>query len=98
VYEGFRSPGGAPGGGEQQSAATAQAARGWSHPPYRHFQIQSYRCLGPAFEVGGFPNPSGGTYTSLLSQPPHWHAAYHHGGAAAGEGRRVGLHVAACER
>jgi hypothetical protein len=44
-------------GGEQQSVASLQAARGWSHPPCRHFKIQSCCCLGSAFECGGFPNP-----------------------------------------
>jgi hypothetical protein len=45
-------------GGEQQSVATAQAARGWARPPFRHFKIQSFCCLGSAFEVAFQPqNP-----------------------------------------
>jgi hypothetical protein len=32
-------------GGEQQSVATAQAAREWSHPPCRRFKTQSCFCL-----------------------------------------------------
>jgi hypothetical protein len=38
-------------GGEQQSVATPQSARGWTRPPCRHFNIQSCCCLGSAFEV-----------------------------------------------
>ena len=41
-------------GGEQQTAATPQAARGWTPPPCRHFKIQSCCCLGSAFEVAAF--------------------------------------------
>jgi hypothetical protein len=41
-------------GGEQQSVATAQAARGWTHPPCGHFKNQSCYCLVPAFEVAAF--------------------------------------------
>jgi hypothetical protein len=37
-------------GGEQQSDATLQAARGWARPPCRHFKNQSLCCLGSAFE------------------------------------------------
>jgi hypothetical protein len=35
-------------GGEQQSDATLQAARGWARPPCRHFKNQSLCCLGSA--------------------------------------------------
>ena len=38
---------------EQQSVATPQAARGWTHPPYRHFKIQSCFSLG-CLQGGGF--------------------------------------------
>jgi hypothetical protein len=34
--------------------ATPQAARGWAHPPYRHFKNPSCFCLGSAFEVAAF--------------------------------------------
>ena len=37
--------------GVSESVATAQAARGWAHPPCRHFKIQYRFCLGSAFEV-----------------------------------------------
>ena len=33
-------------GGEQQSVATPQAARGWARPASRHFKIQSCNALG----------------------------------------------------
>jgi hypothetical protein len=36
--------------GEQPSVATPRAARGWTHPPCRHFKIQSCDRLGSAFE------------------------------------------------
>jgi hypothetical protein len=36
-------------GGEQQSVATPQAARGWARPPCRHFKSQSCCCVGSAF-------------------------------------------------
>jgi 5'-3' exonuclease len=32
-----------------QSFTTPQAARGWTHQPYRHFKIQSCFCLCAAF-------------------------------------------------
>jgi hypothetical protein len=35
-------------GGEQQSVATPQAARGWARPPCRHFKNQSCCCVGSA--------------------------------------------------
>jgi hypothetical protein len=38
-------------GGEPQSVATPQAARGWARPPCRHFKLQSCARLGSAFEV-----------------------------------------------
>jgi hypothetical protein len=34
--------------------ATPQAARGWAHPPCRHFKNQSCCCLGCALEVAAF--------------------------------------------
>jgi hypothetical protein len=34
-----------------ESVATPQAARGWTHPPCRHFKIQPCFCPGSAFEV-----------------------------------------------
>jgi hypothetical protein len=36
--------------GGEQSVASPQAARGWSHPPCRHFKNQSCCCLGSAFQ------------------------------------------------
>jgi hypothetical protein len=45
---------GLPAGGEQQSVATPQAARGWAHPPCSHSKIQSCCCLGPASELTTF--------------------------------------------
>jgi hypothetical protein len=44
-------------GGEQQSAATPQAARGWAHPPYRHFQDPILLTPWLCFRGGGVPNP-----------------------------------------
>jgi hypothetical protein len=41
----------------QRSCATPQATRGWARPPYRHLKTQSC-CLGSAFEVTAFRNPS----------------------------------------
>jgi hypothetical protein len=48
-------------GGEQQSVTTAQSARRWARPPYRHFKIQSCCCVGSFFEVAAFkPVNAGG--------------------------------------
>jgi hypothetical protein len=44
-------------GGEQQSGATPQAARGQARPPCRHFKTQSCARLGFVFEVAALPNP-----------------------------------------
>jgi hypothetical protein len=59
-----------------------RAARGWAHPPYRHFKIQSCCCLGSAFEVAAshdLPGPKPVQLAALLGAPRHgasvlWHA------------------------
>jgi hypothetical protein len=60
------------GGGEQQSVATPQAARGWALPPYRHFKIQSCCRPGFAFEVAAFFSgyPHTGTLTLTFVDVP----------------------------
>jgi hypothetical protein len=52
-------------GGEHQSVATPQTARGWARPPCRHFKIRSCERLGSAFEVTV-------TYQTLLLTLPMW--------------------------
>jgi hypothetical protein len=62
---------------------TAQAVRGLSRPPCRHFKIQSCCCL-IACEGGGFPNPSlfpaAGVESSRASPSVDAPAERHHGG------------------
>jgi hypothetical protein len=55
--------------GERQSVAAPQAARGWAHPPCRHFKTQSCFCLGSAFEVAAFQTAQLSPAEATLPRP-----------------------------
>jgi hypothetical protein len=45
-------------GGELQSVATPQPARGWAHPSCSHFKNPILLLSWVSFRGGGFPNPA----------------------------------------
>jgi hypothetical protein len=45
-----------------------RAARGWVRTTYRHFKVQSCRCLGSAFEVAAFQTRGGCVCTATTTR------------------------------